>query len=69
MSLLGQFLIVSMCIAGLMLFRMLVDRYILRSRLRDKGTSGDCEKIGCFHSCDSGTTKQNSTERSARHAH
>ena len=76
MSLLLQFLIAAISIAGLMLLRIFAERYVLRDRLHGKRAEADCEQIGCFHDCDRGEdspkpnldVKRKLHERSAHHA-
>ena len=76
MSLLMHFLIAAISIAGLMLVRVMAERYVLRDRLHGKHADAGCEQVGCFHDCDRGEdapisrpdTNRKSHERSTHHA-
>ena len=52
MNMLAQFLITTALIVGLLLFRLLADRYVLRARLSGKKIDDECKQAGCFHACD-----------------
>lgn len=52
MNIIFHLLIATMLIAGLILFRMLADRYILRTRIRGTHSDTECEQAGCFRGCD-----------------
>jgi len=69
-------LIATALISGMILLRMLADRWVLRTRIRRSVTDNDCEKVGCFRGCErDGTaaitdsvTEKNALKRSAYHA-
>jgi hypothetical protein len=51
MNTIFHLLMATMLIAGLILFRMLADRYILRTRIPGGHADRECEQSGCFHGC------------------
>lgn len=71
MSVLLQFLLIAALIAGMILFRLVAERLVARSRIRAGYTEGRCGHTGCFRACDendvadANDTDQNSTKRSA----
>lgn len=76
MSLLAQILLVAALIAVMMLFRLLAERMVTKSRLRTGLTDAKCGKTECFRACDHDdaadadriVTENNVTKRSARRA-
>jgi len=52
MSLLVSFLIATLLIAGMILFRMFAERYALRKKLRRDRAGSECEQAECVRGCD-----------------
>ena len=76
MNLLMDFLVAAALIAGMILFRMFMDRSARRKKLRSTKNVNECEQVGCFRGCDPGkdasepnsVSGQNPSKRSAYHA-
>ncbi|MFW2405967.1 MAG: hypothetical protein ACN4GT_14445 [Gammaproteobacteria bacterium] len=72
MSLIAQVVLVAALIAGMMLFRLLAERLITKSRLRARQTDAKCGNTECFRACDDdiagareSVTDKNAMKRSA----
>jgi hypothetical protein len=71
MSLLLQVLLVAALIAGMIGFRLIAERLVARSRIRNGYTDGRCNNTGCLRGCDdervadANDTEKNAMKRSA----
>ena len=73
MNLLLQFMLIVALIAGMILFRLLAERLVTRSRIRSGYTDSRCNDTGCMRACDGKTaadanepdTDKNAMKRSA----
>jgi hypothetical protein len=62
MSVIFQLLIAMIFIAGMILFRLLIERRVVQTRIRGDHAAAECEQSGCLRGCETGSDAESVNE-------